>query len=90
MVDTMPDLNDIISAMQKNPANIRFADLCKVCNYYFGKPRQNGTSHKIYKTPWQGDPRINIQKHNNKAKPYQVQQVLKAIKKRQENETASE
>jgi hypothetical protein len=89
MVDTMPDIKEIIYAMQKNPANVRFADLCKVCDYYFGTPRQNGTSHKIYKTPWQGDPRINIQKHKDKAKPYQVLQVLKAITKRLEHETTS-
>jgi hypothetical protein len=28
---------------------------------------------------WQGDPRVNIQKKGNKAKPYQVRQVLAAI-----------
>ena len=35
---------------------------------------------KVYKTPWQGDPRVNIQcgKDGN-AKAYQVRQVLDAI-----------
>jgi hypothetical protein len=33
----------------------------------------------VYRTPWQGDPRVNIQKAGNKAKTYQVKQVLKAI-----------
>ena len=64
--------------MESNPANVRFADLCKVCDYYFGEARKNG-SHYIYKTPWQGDPRINIQNNNGKGKAYQVRQVLKAI-----------
>lgn len=49
--------------------------------YYFGEPRQKGTSHRVYKTPWQGDPRVNIQNKKGKAKPYQVKQVLRAIAK---------
>ncbi|MXX10125.1 MAG: toxin HicA [Nitrospira sp. SB0677_bin_15] len=49
------------------------------CHYFFGEPRQTGSSHRIYKTPWQGDPRINIQNAKGMAKPYQVRQVLRAI-----------
>ena len=67
--------------MKKNPIGVRFNDLCKVCDYFFGKPRQGGTSHRIYKTPWQGDPRITIQNHKGKAKAYQVKQVLLAIER---------
>ena len=33
------------------------------------------------RVPWQGDPRVNIQNKNGKAKSYQVKQVLKAIEK---------
>jgi hypothetical protein len=36
-------------------------------------------SHRIYKTPWSGDPRVNIQNDRGKAKVYQVKQVLRAI-----------
>ena len=33
-----------------------------------------------FKTPWPGDPRVNIQKgEGGKAKGYQVKQVIKAI-----------
>jgi hypothetical protein len=39
----------------------------------------------IFKTPWPGDPRFNIQDANGKAKPYQVKQVLKAIDKLEGN-----
>ena len=53
----------------------------KVCNHYFGEPRQKGTSHCVYKTPWPGDPRVNIQEKQGKAKAYQVRQVLAAIEK---------
>lgn len=71
----------ILDLMQREPANVRFNDLRKVCEAYFGKPRQSGTSHAIFKTPWAGDPRINIQDQKGKAKAYQVRQVLLAIDK---------
>jgi len=75
----MGKIKNIIVAARKNPVDIKFTDICKVCDHYFGKPRQKGSSHRVYKTPWQGDPRVNIQKKDNKAKGYQVKQVLKAI-----------
>ena len=77
----MTKIDDILIGMKGNPKNVRFVDLCKVCEKYFGKPRNRGSSHKIYKTPWQGDPRINIQNHKGKAKAYQVKQVLLALEK---------
>ncbi|MFV1977559.1 MAG: toxin HicA [Candidatus Scalindua sp.] len=67
--------------MKQNSGDIRFNDLCKVCDHYFGKARQASGSHRIYKTPWQGDPRVNIQNHKGKAKVYQVKQVMRAIEK---------
>lgn len=63
------------------PQNIRFSDLSKICEHYFGKPRQLGTSHRIYRTPWAEDPRINIQDNHGMAKAYQVKQVLRALEK---------
>lgn len=77
----MPSIEDILTLMRRNLNGIRFADLCKVCDEYFGEPRQSGSSHRVYKTPWQGDPRVNIQKSKGKAKPYQVRQVLRAIER---------
>lgn len=77
----MPDNSDILAKMRRNPKGVRFAELCKVCDYYFGKPRISGSSHRVYKTPWPGDPRVNIQNAKGKAKPYQVRQVLLAIEK---------
>lgn len=75
----MAKIEDIISEMEQNPKGIRFSDLCKVCGHFFGDPRQSSTSHKVYKTPWKGDPRVNIQNDKGKAKAYQVKQVLAAI-----------
>ena len=74
-------IEDTLAQIRSNSNDVRFDDLCKVCDFYFGKARQDGSSHRVYKTPWQGDPRVNIQNHKGKAKVYQVKQVLKAIKR---------
>ncbi|WP_036567317.1 toxin HicA [Oceanospirillum beijerinckii] len=70
--------------MRNSPQDVRFSDLCKICDLYFGPARQSGSSHRVYKTPWPGDPRVNIQNTKGKAKPYQVKQVLLAIKRLEE------
>lgn len=72
----------LLADLEENPNNVSFSDLEKLCEQYFGHPRKNG-SHQIYRTPWAGDPRINIQNKNGKAKPYQVKQVVAAIRKLQ-------
>ena len=69
----------ILDQMRREPANVRFTDLRRICEEYFGKPQQSGTSHIIFKTPWPGNPRVNIQNDKGKAKAYQVRQVLLAI-----------
>lgn len=75
----MASIDDIVAKMKANPKGVHFADLAKVCDHYFGKPRSRGTSHRVYRTPWQGDPRVNIQSARGQAKAYQVRQVLWAI-----------
>ena len=77
----MAKIKDVLAQIRRNPIDVRFSDLCKVCDHYFGEPRQSGSSHRIYKTPWKGDPRINIQNHKGKAKAYQVKQVLLALER---------
>ena len=81
----MASIEEILAKMRANPKGIRFNDLCKVCDGFFGEPRQSGSSHRVYKTPWQGDPRVNIQNAKGKAKPYQVRQVLTAIERLEVN-----
>jgi hypothetical protein len=77
----MAKIEDILIQMKKNPSDVRFSDLSKVCIHFFGLARQKAGSHHVYKTPRQGDPRINIQNYKGKAKAYQVKQVLLAIEK---------
>jgi len=81
----MTKIDEIIARMTQNPKGIRFSDLCKVCDHFFGESRQSTGSHRVYKTPWQGDPRINIQNDKGKAKSYQVKQVLLALEKLEVN-----
>ena len=81
----MGKAKDILKQMYQSPKGIRFKDLCTVCDYYFGEARQRGSSHRVYKTPWPGDPRVNIQNNRGKAKAYQVKQVLMAIERLEVN-----
>lgn len=75
----MARVAEILAQMRRNPKGVRFRDLCQVCEYFFGMARQRGSSHRIYQTPWQGDPRVNIQNDKGMAKTFQVKQVLLAI-----------
>ena len=77
----MTKVLEIKKIMETNPKGVGFVDLCKICNHYFGDARQEGSSHCVYKTPWKGDPRVNIQNDKGNAKTYQVKQVLKAIER---------
>jgi len=86
----MAKINDIVAEMRQNPKGIRFQDLCKVCDHYFGEARQTGSSHRIYKMPWRGDPRVNIQDSKGQVKAYQVRQVLKAIDRLEANDGAEQ
>ncbi len=77
---------EAIVELEDNAKQIRFSQLLTTCEKLFGNYRING-SHHIFKTPWQGDPRINLQKSKgNFAKPYQVRQVLRALRKLKELE----
>ena len=73
----------ILDSMRANPRNVRYEELAEVCEHYFGPPRTRGGSHAVFKTPWPGDPRVNIQNEHGKAKAYQVRQVLAAIDKKE-------
>ena len=80
----MGTIGKVLSSMRNAPQNVRYADLAAICEHFFGKPRQQGTSHAVFKTPWQGDPRVNIQEgKGGKAKDYQVKQVVAAISRLQ-------
>lgn len=37
--------------------------------------------NRVYRTPWKGDPRVNIQNAKGMSKAYQVKQVLQAVER---------
>lgn len=82
-------LEDVIEKLENEKRKIRFAYLARVCQENFGNPRIKG-SHHIFKTPWKGDPRINLQEVKGYAKPYQVEQVIEALQKLQVMEERKE
>ncbi len=71
----------MVERMRRKPEGLSFRHLQKVCDHFFGPPRISRSSHCVYRMPWPGDPRVNIQSKQGKAKPYQVRQVLQAIDK---------
>jgi hypothetical protein len=75
------ELFSVIGSLQSNSKGVRFNELVRICDHFFGAPRQSGTSHRVYRTPWPGDPRVNIQNDKGMAKAYQVRQVIRALEK---------
>jgi hypothetical protein len=74
-------IDEALEELEGNEGNIRFQRLLTICEEFYGKPRIKG-SHHFFKTPWPGDPRINLQEGGGgKAKPYQVRQVIQALKR---------
>jgi len=47
------DLTKILRQMSENPKEVRFADLRRVCEFYFGKPRVNIQNNKGKAKPYQ-------------------------------------
>jgi hypothetical protein len=83
MVVNAKHLAKILAQMRENRTAVSFSDQQALCGEFFGKPRQVG-SQLVYRTPWPGDPRVNIQPgKDGRAKPYQVKQVLAAVDKMQ-------
>ena len=74
------EMSEAIAKLEREKTSTRFSFLVSVCEEFFGRPRTKG-SHHIFKTPWQGDPRLNLQSDKGKAKPYQVEQVISALRR---------
>lgn len=74
-------LRKAVKDLRGKENNTRFERLASICTKAFGEPVIKG-SHHVYKMPWSGDPRINIQPgQGGKAKAYQVKQVVEALDK---------
>lgn len=81
----MKGIRCVIVDRQRRQSSIRFTELVKICTHWFGEPRLGSGSHRVYRMPWPGDPRINIQRGNSgMAKVYQVKQVIAALTRMEE------
>ncbi len=75
-----------------NPKNVKYSDLCKICDQYFGDCRIRG-DHRIYKTAYADNRIINIQpakKSKKMANPYQVKLVRSLLVRMLENEVSED
>ena len=77
----MSKIEKKLEQMRRSTASVSFDDLASVCRHFFGDPVGGSGSHEVYRTPWAGDPRVNIQNRNGQARPYQVRQVLAALER---------
>lgn len=80
-------IDDDIEWLRQHKKNARFDDLLKICEAHFGRPRFS-SGHYIFPTPWPLDPRVNLQcdkKNKKDVKPYQVNQVIRALEKLKES-----
>ena len=74
-------LGKALKDLRGKEKDTRFERLVSICTRAFGEPVIKG-SHHVFKMPWPGDPRINIQPgKGGKAKTYQVKQVVEALDK---------
>jgi hypothetical protein len=73
-------VEDEIERLKRQKNNLRFDDLVRICQYFFGNAKVT-SSHHHFRMPWPGDPWINLQKRKGQAKPYQVKQVIAALTK---------
>ena len=43
----MDRLEKLVETIKQSQKNVKFSDLMKICDFYFGEPRQRGTSHIV-------------------------------------------
>ena len=66
-------MEKLIAATRASPTSVRFTDLERAC-HFFGDPVRPADPTRCNRTPWPGDPRVNIQNDHGNAKAYQVRQ----------------
>jgi len=71
---------EIYEELQRNPKDVRFATLCKAAEMFGFKFRAGKGSHQIFAREGTRE-MLNFQNVKGKAKPYQVKQFLKVVKK---------
>lgn len=70
----------IVTLFKRNPANVRFEELCKAAELFSFKFRGGKGSHRIFVKEGIRE-MLNFQDVKGKAKPYRVKQFIKIIEK---------
>ncbi len=74
------DKKKIFDELKKNPKNIRFDRLCNIAEMFGFYFKGGKGSHRIYVRKGIQE-MLNFQNVGGKAKPYQVRQLIRVIKK---------
>jgi len=74
------DKREIYEKLRKNPKNVKFETLCKAAELFGFRFRGGKGSHRIFVKEGVRE-MLNFQEVKGKAKPCQVRQFLKTIKK---------
>ena len=70
-----------LAELEASGKNTRYDRLETICASFFTARKSSGSSHKVFATGLPVHPRVNIQPgKDGKAKPYQVDQVIEALK----------
>lgn len=69
----------LLKKARENPKNLKFSELCRICELVGMKARKPVGSHHPYKRSRPPIHTITIQNNNGMAKKYQIKQVLDFI-----------
>jgi hypothetical protein len=76
--EEMPNCRSLLEAAERNPAGLRFSELCQLAECFDWELARQKGSHRVYKR--RGTIQImNFQDFGGNAKEYQVKQLLTAI-----------
>lgn len=76
-------IEELLAKLETEPQSISFVELRRICEHFFGQPRQRGGSHLIFKTGLREPALVNIQPQGKMAKAYQCRQVAAAVRARE-------
>ena len=74
------DKREIYEKIKRDPADVRFAEICKTAELIGFRFRGGKGSHRIFVRAGVGE-MLNFQEVKGKAKPYQVKQFIRVIEK---------
>jgi len=74
------DKREIYQKLKRNPADVRFEEICKTAELFGFRFRGGKGSHRIFVRAGVRE-MLNFQEVKGKAKPYQVKQFIRVIEK---------